>query len=265
MNSAPTAPFSGPPRESQNCTDRGENPATNGRPPWTRPLPRTRCRQTPPPGNPPDAGTVHRLSRPARPRQNRRPIKEYIYRYYDPVTGRWPSRDPIAEEGGINLYGFLENDGVDRWDFLGMVKKGEPCSKCCNKCEMKGSTFVMDNGSEGWTIKLRVASPTFISKCKDYGKCGTNCCDVTYDWYDCYAGKCDALRTGRNYSKTIPYDPTVSGALGLRVSLQGYTVCSCVDGTWDCDYIRTTGVFGSGFTYGIDPKEKPKYTKWIRG
>ncbi|MFZ9938074.1 MAG: RHS repeat-associated core domain-containing protein, partial [Luteolibacter sp.] len=31
----------------------------------------------------------------------------YGYRYYDPVTGRWPSRDPIEEEGGLNLYGFL--------------------------------------------------------------------------------------------------------------------------------------------------------------
>jgi hypothetical protein len=23
--------------------------------------------------------------------------------YYDPVTGRWPSRDPIGERGGVNL------------------------------------------------------------------------------------------------------------------------------------------------------------------
>ncbi len=27
----------------------------------------------------------------------------YGYRYYDPVTGRWPSRDPIEERGGVNL------------------------------------------------------------------------------------------------------------------------------------------------------------------
>ena len=31
----------------------------------------------------------------------------YGYRYYDPLTGRWPSRDPIEEEGGVNLYGFV--------------------------------------------------------------------------------------------------------------------------------------------------------------
>jgi len=43
----------------------------------------------------------------------------YGYRYYDPVTGRWPSRDPIEEEGGVNLYGFVGNDGVNKWDRLG--------------------------------------------------------------------------------------------------------------------------------------------------
>ena len=50
----------------------------------------------------------------------------YGYRYYDPVTGRWPSRDPIEEEGGVNLYGFLGNDGVNKVDFLGMrwIMKG---------------------------------------------------------------------------------------------------------------------------------------------
>ena len=43
----------------------------------------------------------------------------YGYRYYDPTTGRWPSRDPIEEEGGINLYGFVYNN-TNYWiDVLG--------------------------------------------------------------------------------------------------------------------------------------------------
>ena len=44
----------------------------------------------------------------------------YGYRYYDPTTGRWPSRDPIEEEGGYNLYAFVANDGVNKWDVLGL-------------------------------------------------------------------------------------------------------------------------------------------------
>jgi RHS repeat-associated protein len=43
----------------------------------------------------------------------------YGFRYYDPVTGRWPSRDPIQERGGLNIYAFVGNDGVNRLDLLG--------------------------------------------------------------------------------------------------------------------------------------------------
>jgi RHS repeat-associated protein len=46
----------------------------------------------------------------------------YGYRWYDPVTGRWPSRDPIEEEGGVNLYGFVGNDGMNWVDALGQAK-----------------------------------------------------------------------------------------------------------------------------------------------
>jgi RHS repeat-associated protein len=49
----------------------------------------------------------------------------YGYRYYDPTTGRWPSRDPIGERGGMNLYGFVGNDGTNRWDLLGQLDSGE--------------------------------------------------------------------------------------------------------------------------------------------
>ena len=45
----------------------------------------------------------------------------YAYRYYDPVTGRWPSRDPIEESGGVNLYGFVRNVGVSYFDVLGLI------------------------------------------------------------------------------------------------------------------------------------------------
>jgi RHS repeat-associated protein len=47
-------------------------------------------------------------------------VTHYGYRYYDPVTGRWPSRDPIQEDGGTNLYGFVRNNGVEKIDVLGM-------------------------------------------------------------------------------------------------------------------------------------------------
>ncbi|MES2737892.1 MAG: RHS repeat-associated core domain-containing protein [Verrucomicrobiota bacterium] len=46
----------------------------------------------------------------------------YGYRYYAPEMGRWLSRDPIAERGGINLHGMVGNDPVNKWDYLGLWK-----------------------------------------------------------------------------------------------------------------------------------------------
>ncbi|MCP5535067.1 MAG: RHS repeat-associated core domain-containing protein [Akkermansiaceae bacterium] len=47
-------------------------------------------------------------------------VSVYGYRYYDPNVGRWINRDPIEEEGGFNLYGFVNNDGINKFDIFGL-------------------------------------------------------------------------------------------------------------------------------------------------
>jgi RHS repeat-associated protein len=56
----------------------------------------------------------------------------YGYRQLNPLTGRWVSRDPIEEEGGVNLYGFVGNDGVGRWDVLGMAEGNAALQSICD-------------------------------------------------------------------------------------------------------------------------------------
>jgi RHS repeat-associated protein len=104
-----------PPDEDSDDPPAGGSPVVSGpKPPkgtppaGNRPVPRIRKRQKNP------------KSRGLRPR-----VTDYLYRYYDPVTGRWPSRDPIEEWGGINLYGFVGNDGANSWDILGMAPTRE--------------------------------------------------------------------------------------------------------------------------------------------
>lgn len=44
----------------------------------------------------------------------------YGYRYYNSQAGRWLSKDPIAEAGGINLYNFVGNNAINIIDLLGL-------------------------------------------------------------------------------------------------------------------------------------------------
>jgi len=47
----------------------------------------------------------------------------YGYRYYDASTGRWLSRDPIEERGGLNLMSFVRNRPILEYDYLGLDGK----------------------------------------------------------------------------------------------------------------------------------------------
>jgi uncharacterized protein RhaS with RHS repeats len=42
------------------------------------------------------------------------------FAYYQAQQGRWTSRDPIAEQGGINLYAMVQNKPINKVDYLGL-------------------------------------------------------------------------------------------------------------------------------------------------
>ena len=64
----------------------------------------------------------------------------YGYRYYDPVTGRWPSRDPIGESfrtKEFNIYAFVKNDGVNFLDVLGREIQDDLQIEVTSDCTVK--------------------------------------------------------------------------------------------------------------------------------
>ena len=44
----------------------------------------------------------------------------YNYRHLNPADGRWINRDPIQEQGGWNIYGFIKNSPKNMFDILGL-------------------------------------------------------------------------------------------------------------------------------------------------
>ena len=50
-------------------------------------------------------------------------------RDYDAETGRWTAKDPIGFHGGLNLYGYVENDPVNWTDIYGLITLSETQAK----------------------------------------------------------------------------------------------------------------------------------------
>jgi len=77
----------------------------------------------------------------------------YGRRYYQSESGRWLSFDPAGEWGGWNLYAFVANDGIGRWDYLGLNSLGV-CTKDGEeylvpgeyKCGLCMTIYIFDNG-----------------------------------------------------------------------------------------------------------------------
>jgi RHS repeat-associated protein len=54
------------------------------------------------------------------------PLDLTLYRQYDPLLGRWLSRDPIEETGGLNLYGYVGDSPINAVDPFGLAAPGVP-------------------------------------------------------------------------------------------------------------------------------------------
>ena len=46
---------------------------------------------------------------------------DYGFRFYSPSLGKWINRDPLAEQGGVNLYAFVHNNSIRYFDSTGLT------------------------------------------------------------------------------------------------------------------------------------------------
>lgn len=70
----------------------------------------------------------------------------YGHRYYDPLTGRWLSRDPKGESGGVAILAMCKNDCVNSFDVLGLEAEQQNAALQC---------------PEGWTKDSDPGAPPY--------------------------------------------------------------------------------------------------------
>ncbi|WP_297666816.1 RHS repeat-associated core domain-containing protein [uncultured Akkermansia sp.] len=90
----------------------------------------------------------------------------YNYRYYNPKDGRWINRDPIAEQGGWNLYGFVGNTPILKTDILGRQFPPGSAGVINNAIKSAAINATRNVGLNQCDAKERVASE--------------NCCVIYY-------------------------------------------------------------------------------------
>jgi RHS repeat-associated protein len=100
----------------------------------------------------------------------------YGYRYYDPLTGRWPSRDPIGENGGQNLYSYANNDGIINIDRLGLQIARPSTDQLKAECRKKIPSIIEKSEKIG-EIRKEMAK---IPGCKD-PSLNCDCCPIGTD------------------------------------------------------------------------------------
>ena len=92
----------------------------------------------------------------------------YEFRAYSPSIGRWLSRDPIEERGGLGLLVLAGNASVDRMDFLGLDARAPnrpgPSGKQVTACVMRCSVQV---GFVDW-IRKKLDAFDFCSKLRGW-------------------------------------------------------------------------------------------------
>ncbi len=93
-----------------------------------------------------------------------------LYRAYESALGRWISRDPMAEKGGLNLYAYVGNDPINRIDVFGLSACTDRCWEHLEKCfstesiveyTLGGATLT--TGLQGLNLGLGMGAKPFPS------------------------------------------------------------------------------------------------------
>jgi hypothetical protein len=135
--------------------------------------------------------------------------KEKTTYSYETASGLpvWPSRDPMEEDGGLNLFGFVKNNPINQWDLLGQKTSCSDFSKTRgsgDSAEGRTTTQVGTPSSNGcgasgssYTPPQGFFSVSFVSSCDThdicYGTCGSSKSGCDSQFRSDLRAACDAV------------------------------------------------------------------------
>ena len=154
----------------------------------------------------------------------------YGYRFYNASTGRWPSRDPIQEAGGISPYAFVLNGPLslfDPFDLKGTAEITEVQYKWHGSLEPTSNPGINPYCDTGDVTDWTVLGGTFVATCTKPGVRITGHLSKTKTSVTSYIS---AGTVGANLPKNEPHH-SMSAGFDLKMK-----VCA----TKCCDRIRAT-------------------------
>jgi RHS repeat-associated protein len=86
----------------------------------------------------------------------------YGMRFYLPDLHRWLNRDPLGEEGGISLYGFVKNNPIDNVDVYGLFTYNKLNS---NKIQIRDGNPGKDNIANVYFSSMLTCIPVKKGNC----------------------------------------------------------------------------------------------------
>lgn len=174
-------------------------------------------------------------------------------RFYDPDTGRYISADPIGLAGGMNLYGYVGENPVNRVDLMGLLTGTVDGSDGLSYLEGANHYFL---GSGNVNVPFNVIDPEFglgdyISPCS-------------------YSTGCHAIDEKKPYQLySISSFSTTAGPGRIVVRLKGKLCVKCDDGNgrkWS--FSGYVNVYTDKFDFDPRPWGERKWyneyvTRWI--
>ncbi len=135
------------------------------------------------------------------------------FRAYDPTTGRWLSRDPIGEAGGLNLYAYTGNNPINFIDKSGL--ENEAWHHLVPKAEefkpFLPPNYDVHSPSNGWMMK-----------CSDHDAIGS--ANWNKDWRDFFNGQAKTEEQINAFKETMKAKYGLAGK--GKQAIQSYTTWS---------------------------------------